>query len=401
MTACLSPARRIRRSLSILIAATLCVLEAGSGVRAQTFTTIAPYAMLMDADTGSVLFEKSADQLTSPASLAKIMTAEVVFNEIVQGRLSLEDTFVVSENAWRRGGASAGGSSMFAQLNSKLRIEDLIKGLVIQSGNDAAIVLAEGIAGSEEAFANRMTSRARQLGFEKLTFRNPWGKFDPEQKVTMREMALLSIHVIKTYPEYYKYFGEKEFTWNKIRQQNRNPLLTMDIGADGLKTGNIDDAGFGLVGSAVENGQRLVLAVNGLKTAKDRAAEARKLLSWGFRSFDARTIFSQGESVGAAKVYGGAKGEVPLMANGPVKLLVPRGSGERMSGRVVYQGPLVAPIEEGAEVARLKVFRGNVLALDLPLRAAESVPVGSLTQRALDAGTEFGVGLFRTYVLKK
>ena len=217
----------------------------------------------------------------------------------------------------------------------------------------------------------------------------------------MREMALLSIHVIKTYPEYYKYFGEKEFTWNKIRQQNRNPLLTMDIGADGLKTGNIDDAGFGLVGSAVENGQRLVLAVNGLKTAKDRAAEARKLLSWGFRSFDARTIYNEGESVGAAKVYGGAKGEVPLMAIGPVKLLVPRGSGERMSGRIVYQGPLVAPIEEGAEVARLKVFRGNVLALDLPLRAAESVPVGSLTQRALDAGTEFGVGLFRTYVLKK
>ncbi len=401
MTAYLSPARRFRRSLSILIAATLCVLEAGSGARAQTFTTIAPYAMLMDADTRSVLFEKSADQLTSPASLAKIMTAEVVFNEIVQGRLSLEDTFVVSENAWRRGGANAGGSSMFAQLNSKLRIEDLIRGLVIQSGNDAAIVLAEGIAGSEEAFANRMTSRARQLGFEKLTFRNPWGKFDPEQKVTMREMALLSIHVIKTYPEYYKYFGEKEFTWNKIRQQNRNPLLTMDIGADGLKTGNIDDAGFGLVGSAVENGQRLVLAVNGLKTAKDRAAEARKLLSWGFRSFDARTIYNEGESVGAAKVYGGAKGEVPLMAIGPVKLLVPRGSGERMSGRIVYQGPLVAPIEEGAEVARLKVFRGNVLALDLPLRAAESVPVGSLTQRALDAGTEFGVGLFRTYVLKK
>lgn len=390
----------LQRLLTILLMVAGCAL-AHAPARAQTFTTIAPYAILVDAETGSVLFEKAADQLTSPASLAKIMTAEVVFNEIRQGRLSLDDTFIVSENAWRRGGASSGGSSMFAQLNSKIRIEDLIRGLVIQSGNDAAIVLAEGIAGTEEAFANRMTNRARQLGFEKLTFRNAWGKFDPEQKVTMREMAMLSVHIIKTYPDLYKYFGEKEFTWNKIRQQNRNPLLTMDIGADGLKTGNIEDAGFGLVGSAVDNGQRLVLAVNGLKTARDRAAEARKILSWGFRSFEARSIFAPGETVGTAKVYGGAKGEVPLVASGAVKLLVPRGSGERMTGRIVYQGPLAAPVEEGAEVARLKVFRGNVLALDLPLKAAETVPAGSLTQRAMDAGMELGVGLFRTYVLKK
>ncbi len=383
-----------------LCALALCV-TAAPFAHAQTFNTIAPYAILMDADTGSVLFEKAADQLTSPASLAKIMTAEMVFYEMAEGRLKLDDTFTVSENAWRRGGAGAGGSSMFAQLNSKIRIEDLIKGLVIQSGNDSAIVLAEGIAGTEEAFANRMNARARELGLNTLTFRNAWGRFDPQQKVTMRDMAKLAIHIIKTYPDMYRYFGEKEFTWNKIRQLNRNPLLFMDIGADGLKTGNIDDAGFGLVGSAVDNGQRLVLAMNGLKTARERADEARKLISWGFRSFDARTIYTEGENVGVAKVYGGAKGEVPLVAAGPVKLLVPRGSAERMTGRIVYQGPLVAPVDEGAQVARLKVFRGSTLALDIPLKTGEAVAQGTLSQRAMDAAMEFGIGTFRTYVLKK
>ena len=383
-------------SLTGLLAAAVC-----APAQAQSFTTTAPTAILMDADTHSVLFEKAADQLTSPASLAKLMTAEVVFHEIAEGRLKLDDIFTVSENAWRRGGAGAGGSSMFAQLNSKIRIEDLIKGLVIQSGNDAAIIFAEGIAGTEEAFAARMTARARELGLNSLTFRNAWGKFDPQQKVTMREMAKLAIHIIKTYPDLYRYFGEKEFTWNKIRQLNRNPLLFMDIGADGLKTGNIDDAGFGLVGSAVENGQRLVLAMNGSKTARERSDEARKIISWGFRSFDARTIFNDGDIVGAAKVYGGAKSDVQLVAAGPVKLLVPRGSTERMNGRIVYQGPIVAPVEPGVEVARLKVFRGNVVALDIPLKTAESVPQGTLTQRALDAGLEWSVGLFRTYVLKK
>ena len=370
---------------------------------AQTFQTSAPYAILMDAETGTVLFEKNADELNSPASMTKIMTAEVVFREISNGRLKLDDTFGVSTNAFKSGGLAAGGSTMFANVNSQIRIEDLLRGLIVQSGNDAAIVLAEGIAGSEENFAGLMTKRARELGLTKSTFKNSWGKGEPGQKVTARELAFLANHIIKTYPEYYKYFGEKEFTWNKVRQLNRNPLLTMDIGADGLKTGNIEESGFGLVGSTVdkETGQRLIVVVNGLRTAKDRADEARKLLQWGARSFEAKVIFGGNEPVGEAKVFGGTRADVPLVANGAIKLLVPRGSSERLSGKIVYQGPLIAPVEAGQVVARLRVMRGTVQALDIPLKTAESVDVGPLHRRAYDAASEYISGLFRKYVTKK
>jgi D-alanyl-D-alanine carboxypeptidase (penicillin-binding protein 5/6) len=331
------------------------------------------------------------------------MTAEVVFHELTEGRLKLDDQFTVSEHAWRTGGAGAGGSAMFLQINSRVRIEDLLHGLIVQSGNDAAITLAEGIAGSEEVFGNVMTQRARELGFQKLTFRNPWGKADPAQRVTAREMAQLALHVINTYPQYYKIFGEKEFTWSKIRQTNRNPLLFMDIGADGLKTGNIDDSGYGLVGSAVDKdtGQRLVVVVYGARKAQERADEARKLLQWGFRAFETKTVFAAGEAVGTASVYGGAQREVEVAAQTPVRLLVPRGSGERLTGKIVYTGPLPAPVQEGQEVARLKIARGTVQALDVPLVALASVDVGSLPQRALDAGLEYATAIFRKYVPKK
>lgn len=366
------------------------------------FQTSAPSVFLMDADTKSVLFEKNPDAPSIPASTAKIMTAEIVFHEIREGRLKLDDEFTVSEHAWRTGGAMSSGSKMFAALNSRIRIEDLLRGLVIVSGNDAAIVLAEGIAGTEEAFARRMTARAKELGFPHLTFTNPWGKDDPGQRVTAREMALLAEHVIRTYPEFYKYFGEREFTWSKIRQQNRNPLLGMDIGADGLKTGNIDaESGYGIVGSAVQDGQRLILALYGARTAKERAEEARKLLQWGFRSFEMKSVFAAGETVGSASIFGGAEGSVPLVTPTNVRILVPRGSGEHLSGRIVYTGPIPAPVQEGAALAHLKLFRGTTLAVDVPLQAGESVPVGSLSQRALDAAWELTQGLFRKYVLKQ
>ena len=369
--------------------------------RAQTFQTSAPHAILIDAATRSVLFEKDADALVVPASTVKIMTAEIVFHELALGHLHLDDQFVVSESAWRLGGAPARGSAMFAAPNSSIRIEDLIRGLVIVSGNDAAITLAEGIAGSEGAFATQMTKRARELGLEHSTFTNAWGRGDPDQKVSPREMVTLANHIIRTYPDYYKYFGEKDFTWNKIKQPSRNPLLTMDLGADGLKTGNIDESGYGLVGSAVQNGQRLILALYGSRTAKERAEEARKILLWGFRSFDSRTIFQAGEIVGGAKVYGGGSSEVPLVADGEVRILVPRSSADKFTGRIVYVGPLVAPVEAGSEVARLKIFRGTEQVLDLPLKSAAAVGQGSLPHRAMDAGIEYATVLFRQYVLKK
>ena len=368
---------------------------------AQAIQTSAPHVILIDADTKTVLLEKGADDLVTPASTAKIMTAEMVFRELAEGRLKLDTEFTVSETAWRTGGAMARGSTMFAALNSRIRVEDLIRGLVVLSGNDAAIVLAESLAGSEGAFATRMTKRARELGLPKSVFTNSWGRGDPDQKVTAREMALLSDYLIRTYPDYYKYFGEKDFTWNKIRQTNRNPLLIMDVGADGLKTGNVDDSGYGLVASAQQEGQRLILALYGAKTAKERADEARKILQWGFRSFEAKTIFPGGDIIGTAKVYGGAAGQVGLVADKPVKILISRANPEKLSGRIIYQGPLVAPIEEGKEVARLKISRGGSEVLDIPLKTATNVETGSLPRRAMDASLELATDLVRKYVSKK
>ena len=365
---------------------------------AQSFQTTAPTAILMDADTRAVLFEKNADELVAPASMAKIMTAEVVFNELKNGRLTMDSEFTISVNAWRKGGAGSGGSAMFAKVNTAIRLEDLLRGLVIQSGNDAAIAIAEGISGTEENFARRMTDRARELGLTKSTFRNATGYGDPEQKVTVRELAKLSLFVIETYPEYYKMFGEREFTWNKIRQQNRNPLLTMDIGADGLKTGNVDESGYGLSGSAVQNGQRLIVVVNGLKTARDRATKSRKLLEWGFRSFEQFEVFEAGKVVGEAQVFGGDTRSLPLVSERPVRVLVRRGEGERLSARIVYQGPLKAPIKKGAQVARVEVTRGDMKALEMPLYANEDVAVGTMPQRALDGLLEVSTGWLRRAV---
>lgn len=392
-------------ALSMLLFALVFAGVGAMPIRAlaqQNFQTACPHAILVDSGTRSVLFEKDADALVVPASTAKIMTAEVVFHELAEGHLNLDNEFLVSETAWRYGGAPARGSAMFAKPNSQVRLEDLIRGLVIVSGNDAAIALAEGIAGSEGAFATLMTKRAHELGFEHLTFTNSWGRGDPDQKVTAREMALLANHLIMSYPELYKYFAEKEFTWNNIKQSNRNPLLTMDIGADGLKTGNIDEkSGYGLVGSAVQNGQRLILAIYGCRNAKERAEEARKIFLWGFRSFDSKTIFQAGEPIGSAKVYGGTRSDVPLIADGEVKILVPRTAGEKFTGRIFYTGPLLAPVEAGKEVAKLRIFRGTDQILDLPLKTAEAVEQGALPRRAMDAGAELMTGLFRKYVLKR
>ncbi len=378
-----------------LLALVLASVFAPQGASAQSFQTAAPHAILVDAESGSVLFEKAADELFSPASMAKLMTAEIVFGALKEGRLTMDTEFQVTEDAWRRGGAGGGGSSMFAQVNSRIKLSDLLRGLIVQSGNDAAITIAENMAGTEEAFAGIMNRRAKEIGMARSTFRNATGYSAPDQKVTARDMAKLAQHLIDTYPEYYKIYSEREFTWNKIKQQNRNPLLTLDIGADGLKTGYLEESGYALTGSAVQNGQRLIMVVSGLKTARDRAAETRKLMEWGFRAFEPRQVFAQGETVAEVSVFGGEKGSVPVVANKPVRLLLPRGSSERVSARVVYQGPLAAPVEQGREVARLRVTRGDTLALEQPLYAGESVAAGTLTQRAMDAAMEVGSDLLR------
>lgn len=388
-------AARVLAAFAFLVGGLFLAPLGAQEARAQEFQTAAPTAILMDSGSHAVLFEKNADEPTAPASMAKVMTAEVVFNEIKNGRLNFDSEFMVSENAWRKGGGGSGGSSMFAKVNTPVRLEDLLRGLIVQSGNDAAIALAEGIAGTEENFARMMNERAKQIGLTKSTFRNATGYGHPEQKVTVRDLAKLALYVIETYPDLYKMFGEREFTWNKIRQQNRNPLLFADIGADGLKTGNIDESGYGLIGSAVQNDQRLIVVVNGLKTAKDRATESRKLLDWGFRAFEAQQLFADGQIVGEAQVFGGNMRSLPLVAKKPVRVLVPRGDGERVTARIVYTGPLKAPIQKGAEVARLQVSRGDMQALDMPLYANEDVQQGTLSQRALDGLLEFSTGWVR------
>lgn len=366
-----------------------------SGIKKEEFQTQAPYAILIDAESGTVLFEKNADQLTAPSSMAKLMTAEVVFNELKQGRIKLDDEFIISEDAWRRGGAPSHTSSMFAPIHSRVRVEDLMRGMIIQSANDASIALAQGIAASEPKFTEAMNSRARELGLAKSYFSNATGLPDPALKVTVRDLAKLAQHIIRTYPEFYPIYGEKEFTWNKIRQQNRNPLLTMNIGADGMKTGYTHDGGYGMVGSAVQNGIRLIVVVNGLKTQQERANEAKRILEWGFKGFEARPLFGDGQIIGYAKVFGGARGSVPLTAPGTISLLVPRGSGDRILARIVYTGPVRAPIDKEQRIGVLKVWRADHIVLEVPLHASEAVAPGNLTQRAIDAAGELVIGLFR------
>lgn len=389
------------RQLSALAVAALLGVALAIPTSAQTIQTSARWALLMDADTGSVLFQKDADAPMSPASMVKVLTAEIVFKELREGRITLDTEFPVSEYAWRTGGAMSRGSAMFARLNEQIKVSDLLRGLIIQSGNDASIVLAEGLAGSEDAFAALMNKRARELGMRDSNFTNSWGKSDPRQKTTARDLAKLAVHVIKTYPDFYKIYAEPEFTWNKIRQMNRNPLLTMNMGADGLKTGNIDDSGFGLIGSAVQGEQRLILVINGLKTAKERTDESRKFITWGFRAFDTRDVFKAGETVGTAVVFGGDTNRVPLVSKIPVRLMVPRGSSERLSGRIEYVGPLIAPIAADTKVANLRIYRGKDLALDAPLYTSVEVKNGPLYSRAFDAAYEYGVSLVRRFTNKE
>jgi D-alanyl-D-alanine carboxypeptidase (penicillin-binding protein 5/6) len=355
----------------------------------------APHAILIDAENGGVLFERDADKLIFPASLGKLMTAEYVFNEIKEGRIKLTDEYMVSENAWRKGGAPSHGSTMFAAIYSKVPVDDLIHGMIIQSANDACIVLAEGIAGNEAAFAEKLTARARAIGLTKSVFTNSNGLPDPGEQVTTRELGMLARHIIRTYPDFYQLFGQADYTWNKIRQQNRNPLLGAMAGADGLKTGFTKEAGYGLVGSAVQNGLRLIVVVNGVATAKERADEAKKLLEWGFRNFEQRLLFAEGQTIGAAKVFGGASSRVDLTADGVVRVMLPKTGADKLIARIVYNGPVPAPVTEGTRIGNLKVWRNDNLILTMPLKATENVGKGNMSQRAFDAVTEMIIALFR------
>ena len=359
---------------------------------AQGFESRAAHAFLMDAESQTVLYAKEADTRMPPASMAKLMTSAVVFDAVKSGKLGLDDEFVVSERAWREGGANSGGSTMFAKVGSSIKVSDLIRGIIVQSGNDACMTLAEGMAGTEATFADMMNAEARKIGLTGSHFTNATGLPDPDQYVTAHDLARLADYIIRQFPDFYEIYSETEFTWNKIRQHNRNPLLDMNIGADGLKTGFTEDSGYGLVASALRDGQRLILVINGTKSEKERAEESRKLLDWGFRAFERVTLFPSGATIAEAKVFGGASGTVAVVGKGPVDLLLPRGARDQIEAKVVYRGPVPAPVTAGQPVGTLRVTIGSDISREAPVFAKDDVAVGTIRQRAVDGLKELLLG---------
>ena len=359
-----------------------------SGERQTSFETAAKQAILIDADTKTVLFERNADQSINPASLVKLMTAALAFREVKEGRLKLEQDMIASTDAWRRGGAVAGGPNMLITPNKVVKVGELLTGLTVGAANDAAIVLAENISGTEARFVEAMNAYAREYGFSALSFRNSTGFAAEGQTATARDIARLALHLIETYPESYALFAQRDMPFGRNRQVNRNPLLTMDIGADGLMTGSTPDGTHHIAGSAMQEGRRLVLVIAGLDSVQERSLEARKLMEWGFRRFEIRSLFPADTLVGEASVYGGARGFVPLKVAKDLRLPVLRSTQDSASLRVAYRGPVRAPIAEGQAVARLEILVEGRVIQTVPLVAAEAVPAGSVLARAQDAVLE-------------
>ena len=372
-----------------IIASAGCLAQsAGSAPAAQSvFETKAKHAILMNADANLVLYEKAADELVPPASMSKLMTLAIVFRELKAGHIKLEDQFKVSEHAWRTGGAPSGSSAMFAPLNSMVSVSDLIQGVTVQSGNDAAIILAEGIAGTEDAFAQRMNDYAKEIGLTKSHFVNSTGLPAEGHVMTARELAMLARFLVYTYPEYYHFFGQRDFTFNKHTFNNRNPLIfAPDLGVDGLKTGYIEEAGYGLVASAKRGEQRLILVVNGLNTKQEREGEPRRLIEWGFKSFKPFRLFDEGQKVSDALVWGGTQHYVPLVGDGNINIILPATASGKVSASIVYQGPIKAPIRKGDRVAVLRITSSESSATnEIPLYAADDVAASNFLMRGLDS----------------
>jgi D-alanyl-D-alanine carboxypeptidase (penicillin-binding protein 5/6) len=352
---------------------------------ANAVETLAKEAVLMDAETGAILFEKNADAPMAPASMSKLMTVFMIFERLRDGRLSLDDTFRISENAWRKGGAKSGGSTMFLEPGKRARIEDLIRGIIVQSGNDACIVIAEGISGSEEAFADEMTERAQQLGLRNSTFKNATGWPHPEHRMSPKDLAILAKLTIEQFPEYYHYYSERSFVYNEIKQNNRNPLIYKNIGADGLKTGHTQVSGYGLTGSATRGDRRLVLVVNGLQTKKERAREPERLLEWGFREFGNYALLSAGEVIEVAHVWLGTEPTVPFIIENDMKLTMHKKARRAMKVTVNYRSPIPAPVKKGDKLATLTVSAPGEQPVEVPLLAAADVERLGLVGRLIAA----------------
>ena len=367
--------------LRSLLFATLFLLLAWHP--AAAIETSAREALVLDAETGTVLLEKEADTSMPPASMSKIMTIYLIFERLKDGRLSLDDEFLVSEKAW-----NWGGSKMFVEVGKQVRVEDLLRGVIVQSGNDASIVLAEGVGGTEEGFAEEMTRKARELGMTGSSFANATGWPDPNQRMTARDLAILARRTIEDFPGYYSIYAETEFTYSDIRQGNRNPLLYKSLGADGLKTGHTEEAGYGLTASAERGGRRIILVLNGMDSVRARSEESARLINWAFREFNNYALFTPGEVVEEAPVWLGGETSVPLIVSEGLTLTLSRKARAGMKVTISYVSPIPAPIAEGQRVATLTLTATETEPIEIPLQAGKAVDRLGLFGR-INAGVRF------------
>ena len=370
----------IRTALLALFAAIIAL----SPARAQQIDTAATSAILLDMSSGAVLMSKDPDKRIPPASMSKLMTVYMVFEALAEGRLKLDDEFVVSEKAWRMG-----GSKMFVKVNTRISIENLLQGIIVQSGNDACVVIAEGMAGTEEAFARKMTEKARELGLKHSTFENATGLPGENHLMSVGDLAKLAQIIIERFPQYYGTYSQRAFTWEGIEQRNRNPLLRTNMGADGLKTGYTEEAGYCIVGSAVQNERRLVLVVAGLPSAQARAVEAERILKWGFREFETTKLLAAGAEVGRADVWIGAESKVPLVVEKPVVVTTAFGRGEETTASISYAGPIAAPITKGDRIATLTINAPDVEPINVPLLAGTDVAKGGFGKKLMGAAEQW------------
>jgi D-alanyl-D-alanine carboxypeptidase (penicillin-binding protein 5/6) len=352
---------------------------------AHAIETRATHAILLDHETGMVLFEHNPDTLMSPASMSKLMTVLMVLEAVEDGRISMSDKFFVSDDAWRRGGSKSGSSTMFLNARSRVSVENLLRGVIIQSGNDACIALAEGLGGSEPGFAEMMTERARDLGMKNSTFMNSTGWPHVDHKTTARDLAYLTMHLIKHHTSSYGMFAERSFTWNGITQQNRNPLLYANMGADGLKTGHTQESGYGLVASAEQNGRRLILVLNGLQSKKERASEARKLMNWGFRAFTNEILATPDDVLVRAPVWQGEFARVGLAPSKAFRVVLPRTGLRKMVVTASYDKPVLAPITKGTPVGKLRVTLPGLETQEIDLVTTANIEREGMLARALSA----------------
>ena len=365
---------------------------------AQNFEVSATQAMMIDGETGSILYQKNSRTKFEPASLTKLMTAEVVFHLLESGALREDQLFHISVNAWRTGGAPSRTNTMFAPVNSDISVLDLVRGMIVANGNDAAIALAEGISGSEEKFADLMNERAKELGLNSSHFVNATGLPQNGQYTTASDVICLSRYIATHYPKYFKIYSEPEITWSKITQRNKNPLFAMDIGAQGLANAYSDSSGFSTSVVIQNNNRQLFLVLNGIKKEKDRPIEAAKLLNWGMTAFEFKQVFPKGAIVGYARVFGGIMPVVPLSVKEPVDILMNIEKKPVISAKIIYHGPLDAPISPDVEVGKLQILANKTVLLEKPVFTVNEVAETGLVGKAKDALYELTIGWLRKYI---